>query len=102
MPNKLDKFGIKFWVLVDWNSKFIVNAFPYLGKDEARPNSIQLPEYVVRKLMTEYTGKGYNITFDNFFTSKSLADHMLAQKTSILGNSSYQSSGYSEKSKTNK
>ncbi len=34
MPDKPDKFGIKFWLLVDVASKFICNGIPYLGKNE--------------------------------------------------------------------
>lgn len=30
-------------------------------------------------------GKGYNVTCDNFFTTKSLADSLLADKTSLVG-----------------
>ena len=32
MPNKPDKFGIKFWLAVDVESKYILNAISYLGK----------------------------------------------------------------------
>jgi hypothetical protein len=32
MANKPDKFGIKFWMLVDNDIKYLCNAFPYLGK----------------------------------------------------------------------
>ena len=35
MANKPDKFGIKFWKLID-DTKYLCNAFPYLGKDELR------------------------------------------------------------------
>ena len=33
MPNKPDKFGMKFWLLVDASSKYLCNGKPYLGKD---------------------------------------------------------------------
>ena len=36
MPNKPDKFGIKFWLAVDVDTKYILNAIPYLGKEESR------------------------------------------------------------------
>ena len=36
MPNKLDKFGIKFWMAVDAETKYLYNSFPYLGKMRAR------------------------------------------------------------------
>ena len=34
MPNKPDKFGIKFWLLVEVESKYVVNLQPYLGAQE--------------------------------------------------------------------
>ena len=42
MPNKPDKFGIKFWLAVDVESKYILNAISYLGKDESRPSTQRL------------------------------------------------------------
>ena len=51
MSNKLDKFGIKFWMAVDAETKYFYNSFPYLGKDESRDTSVNLPAYVVTKLM---------------------------------------------------
>ena len=33
---KRDKFGIKFWLVVDVGFKYIPNAIPYFGKDETR------------------------------------------------------------------
>ena len=42
MPNKPDKFGMKFWLAVDAESKYIRNAIPYLGKDELRPSTQKL------------------------------------------------------------
>ncbi|CAL7933005.1 unnamed protein product [Xylocopa violacea] len=73
MPNKPDKFGIKFWLVSDVSSKYIVNGFPHLGKDEGRESSVPLGEFVTLKLAKPYTGHGRNITTDNFFTSVSLA-----------------------------
>jgi len=66
MPNKPDKFGIKFWVLADVNTKYCLNVMLYLGKDEARVSS--LGTHVVMSLMEPYFGRGYNVTTDNFFT----------------------------------
>lgn len=85
MPNKLDKFGIKFWLASDVDSKYVINALPYLGKDENRPSSVQLSEYVVLKLMESFTGCGRTVTTDNFFTSKSLATQLLAKNTTLVG-----------------
>ena len=42
MPNKPDKFSMKFWLAVDVEFKYILNAIPYLGKDESRPSTQRL------------------------------------------------------------
>ena len=34
LPNKPDKFGVKFWLASDVQIKYVVNGFPYLGKSE--------------------------------------------------------------------
>ena len=33
MANNPDKFGIKFWLLTDAQSKYLCNGKPYLGRD---------------------------------------------------------------------
>lgn len=81
LPNKPNKFGIKFWLASDVQTKYIVNGFPYLGKDETRVTSQPLSEFVVLKLVEPFTMKGRNITTDNFFTSLPLASKLLAKKT---------------------
>ncbi|XP_066943494.1 piggyBac transposable element-derived protein 4-like [Macrobrachium rosenbergii] len=67
MANKPDKFGVKFWLAVDSSSKYLVNGFPYLGKDAHRPSNQSLSEFVVLQLMDPFLGKGRNVTTDNFF-----------------------------------
>ena len=85
MPNKPDKFGIKFWLASDVNSKYIINGFPYLGKDESRDPSVPLGEFVALKLVEPYTGRGRNITMDNFFTSIPIATKLFRKKTTVVG-----------------
>ncbi|XP_068250625.1 uncharacterized protein [Palaemon carinicauda] len=85
MGNKPDTFGIKFWIAADTESKHMLNAFPYLGKDEFRPANQHLSTHVVLKLMEPFTGKGRSVTTDNFFTSLQLAEHLKAKNTSIVG-----------------
>ena len=74
MANKPDKFGIKFWIAAVLKSKYILNAIPYLGKDETRPAMQRLSEGVVIKLVEPYLSKERNVTTDNFFTSIHLAN----------------------------
>lgn len=85
MPNKPDKFGIKFWLLVDVDSKFLCNGFPYLGKDDLRPRDETLPESVIMKLMEPFQKKGRNVTTDNFFTTVKLGKKLKSNGTSIVG-----------------
>ncbi|XP_068214087.1 piggyBac transposable element-derived protein 4-like [Palaemon carinicauda] len=85
MGNKPDKFEIKFWTAADTESKYMLNAFPYLGNDEFRQVNRPLSTHVVLRLMEPFTGKGRNVTTDNFFTSLQLAEHLKAKNTSIVG-----------------
>ena len=70
MASKPDKFGIKFWCLADNKSKYLCNAFPYLGKDPFRKKTTTISLHVCEQLMVPYFNKGYNVTMDNFFTSR--------------------------------
>lgn len=85
IASKPDKFGIKFWLAVDVSSKYLVNGFPYLGKDVQRPANESLSEHIVMKLMQPYLQKGRNVTTDNFFTSLNLAEKLQQKDTSIVG-----------------
>lgn len=78
MPNKPDKFGIKFWILTDLETKYCLNIMPYLGKDETRVDN--LGTHVVMQLMQPCLGLGYNVTMDNIFTSTLLAEKLLEKK----------------------
>ncbi|GFX59400.1 piggyBac transposable element-derived protein 4 [Trichonephila clavipes] len=57
MPNKPDKFGIKFWLAADVDSKYVLNGFPHLGKAEERPENLSLSEYVVLSLIKPFENK---------------------------------------------
>lgn len=85
MANKPDKFGIKFWVAADVGSKYMLNSAPYLGRKETRTAGELLGESVVLKLAEPFTGKGRNVSTDNFFTSLKLARILLTKKTSLVG-----------------
>ena len=86
MPNKPDKYGKKFWVLVDVRSKFISNIVPYLDAQEKNGRAgVPLAESVVMKLAEHVTGKGYNIICGNFFTFLLLAQKLANAKISIVG-----------------
>ena len=75
----------KVLAYADVDSKYVVNGFPYLGKDETRPASQSLGESVVLRLMEPFKGKGRNVTTDNFFTSLKLSDELKKKDTSLVG-----------------
>lgn len=87
MPNKPDKYGLKFWMLVDVDTKYVINLNPYLGKQERNERGdVPLAESVVLKLIQPVRRHGYNICCDNFFTSLPLAEKLAMQhKISIVG-----------------
>lgn len=102
MPNKPDKFGIKYWILSDVKTKFVINQMPYLGAHDRNERcGLRLGDFVVRKLMEPFFNKGYNVCTDNFFTSLSLAEHLLVNRTTLVGtvrlNSRFLSSAHLEK-----
>ncbi|KAL2742251.1 piggyBac transposable element-derived protein 4-like [Vespula maculifrons] len=82
--NKCDKFGIKFSLASDTNSKYIAMSLPYLGKEEFR-SLIPFDEFVVLKIVEIFTGRWRNIPTDNFFTSASLATKLLTKRTILFG-----------------
>jgi len=84
MANKPGKFGIKFLMLVENDTKYLCNAFPYLGKDELRSANESLPDSIVMRLSSPYLNKGRN-----FFTSASPARTIKAKDTSIVGTISH-------------
>ena len=85
MANKPDKFGIKFWIAVDLEPKYILNAIPCLGKDETRPGTQRLSESVGIKLGEPYLGKGRNVTTDNFFYLYHLATQLRKKRRHLSG-----------------
>ena len=85
MPNKPDKFGIKYWILADVKSKYCLNAFPYCGKDFQRKSKQSLGEFVVLRLAEPYKNSGINVTCNNYFLSISLAEELKKSKISLAG-----------------
>ena len=85
MASKHDKYGQKYWLVVDKDSKYVVNRFPYIGKDETRFRDERVSDQVVMWLLKPYLNKGRNATTDNYFTSIKLATELQKYKTSLLG-----------------
>ena len=86
MPNKLDKFGIKFWLLVEVEKKYVVNLRLYLEPQEKESRQeVPLAQDVVLRLVSPMKSIGYNITTDKFFTSVALSGKLEAIATIVVG-----------------
>ncbi|XP_047661109.1 uncharacterized protein LOC125139768 [Tachysurus fulvidraco] len=85
IATKPGKFGIKFWMATDLETKYVCSASPYLGKDPSRQKGERLAESVVMNLMEPFLDDGRNVTTDSFFTSPSLLHRLLQRKTTLLG-----------------
>ena len=84
IPNKPNKFGIKFWMAVDVESKYLYNGFLYLGKNLTRSGDASLPKDLVMKLMIPLFRQGFNVTCDNYFTSLDLSLRLAKRQCSLI------------------
>lgn len=66
MPNKTDKFVIKFWILIDVVSKFLYKVFQYLGKSKSRSDTETVFETIVMSLLIPYLNTGRNVTTNHY------------------------------------
>ena len=85
MANKPDKFGLKFWLAVDVENKYLFNGFPYVGKDNTRSSHMPVPTDVVLKLMAPLFQWGYNVTCNNYFALLGHVLKIIKKKCSLVG-----------------
>ena len=85
MASKPDKHGQKYWLAVDQDCKYVVNGFPYVGRDETRSRDERVSDQVIMRLLKPYLNKGRNVATENYFTSMKLATKLQKYKTSLLG-----------------
>ena len=81
---KARNVGKKYWLSVDKESKYLVNAFRYIGKVETRHVNERASDHIVMQLMQPYLNKGRNVTTNNCFTSVRLATQLKEKQTSLL------------------
>lgn len=83
IKNKPDKFGIKNWLIVDCESRYIKQFQIYLGKVNNQTEKNQSQRVVLD--LAKFVQPGSHLTFDNFFTSIPLAEKLLESKITCLG-----------------
>ncbi|CAF2806939.1 unnamed protein product [Rotaria sp. Silwood2] len=87
MPNKPAKYGLKFWLLCDVDSRYVLSIDLYTGKKD---NIIQknLASNVVLHLVDQLSNdvkQGRTITFDRYFTDIKLSEALLDRKMTSIG-----------------
>ena len=85
IPSKPAKYGIKVWALCDAKNFFLYNAEIYCGKRDGVTIEKNQGENVVLRLLSKHMLQGLNVTCDNFFTTFSLAQKLLAKKMTLVG-----------------
>lgn len=78
LASKPHKYGIKFVMMNDARTWYMVNAIPYVGKVTTE-NNMPVPFHYVKKLAQPIYGTGRNITVDNWFSSVDLFENMLIE-----------------------
>ena len=68
IPNKPAKYGLKLVMACDVESKYMLNAIPYLGKSVNTASIVKeigMGHYYAKELTKPYHHTGRNITYDN-------------------------------------
>lgn len=84
MPMKPIKRGFKIWVLADSQCGYMLNFSVYEGKSKETEDGTS-GERVVLRLANNYLRKGYCLYFDNYFSTYTLIQQLLANETFACG-----------------
>lgn len=88
IPKKRARFGIKTYMLCEASSGYIWSSIIYTGKDTVFDDDykhLPVSSRIVMSLMKPLLNKGHCVTTDNFYTSPTLADLLLANRTDTYG-----------------
>lgn len=89
VPSKRARFGVKFYVLVDCNTKAVLKLVPYLGKKSnfvVPHNTFGVGGAVIMTLLKDrYFNKFHRVVADNWFSTPQLAEELLKNNTYYLG-----------------
>ncbi|XP_054711133.1 piggyBac transposable element-derived protein 4-like [Uloborus diversus] len=86
IPSKRARYGIKIYKLCESQTGYIWNCCVYTGKDTGIIQTAGLyGERVVKTLLSDLLGKGYNLYLDRFFVSPNLASYLHENNTNMCG-----------------
>jgi Transposase IS4 len=83
IKSKPGRYGFLIRMMCDAQTRIVLNCDPYVGYregQERRPSAT-----VCAELVSNYTGKGRNVTGDRGYTTVPLAEELQATKTSYVG-----------------
>ena len=92
IPNKPAKYGIKIQAMADARTYYTCKMEVYAGKQPDGPFKVDNSSFaVVTRLISEISGSGRNVTFDNWYTSYPLVvsllhDHKLSAQGTLRKN----------------
>lgn len=89
IPSKPGKYGLKVNWVCDSQNAYPLRGEVYTGKrtDPVRrqTNEMTVGAKTVMRLVEPYTGKGRNVTVDNFFTDNLVTERLRQKKTTLVG-----------------
>ena len=86
MPQKPNRYCLKYWHIVDCATGYVLNTDIYLGKEgNSEAPSKNIGQNVVLQLCKPYYRSGRGITTDNFFTAIPLAQKLWEEGLTLLG-----------------
>ncbi|XP_069111345.1 piggyBac transposable element-derived protein 4-like [Argopecten irradians] len=88
IPTKAAKFGIKFWMLCEAATGYVIRMMIYRGRQfDPTPRGELQGTHVVETLLRETSlfNKGYHVFCDSYFTSLNLASRLLTRNTYVTG-----------------
>ena len=86
MPNKPNKYGLKYFNIVDVETSYLYDTIPYLGKsNENEKNSTGCGQKIVETLARQFYGSNRIIGCDNYFTNLPSAKTLFENKLGIIG-----------------
>ncbi len=87
IPSKRHRFGLKFFVLCDCESGFVLNFIIYTGTNIDYPEDkiLGMSGSIVKTLLAKYLDKGHILYTDNWYTSPTLATYLHEKNTGSCG-----------------
>ncbi len=87
IPSKRHRFGVKLFMLCDCDTKFVLNFIVYTGAETELDNhpEVGIPGSVVLTLLKNYLKKNHTLFIDNWFSSPTLFERLLEERTKACG-----------------